>query len=168
MRRRSMVRSVTVTVFLTLSWCAMWGQVSAANLLSGLLVSVVVGRAGVSVTEGTTVRLRPLAGLVALVFADLVVSSLAVARHILGRRGASEAVIAVTLPAEARRHLLLLVVAVTVTPGTAVVDTDPDSGTLYLHLLNSAEREATELHVRRIADLACRALPTRANREVAT
>jgi multisubunit Na+/H+ antiporter MnhE subunit len=77
-------------------------------------------------------------------------------------------VIAVTLPAEARRHLLLLVVAVTVTPGTAVVDTDPDSGTLYLHLLNSAEREATELHVRRIADLACRALPTRANREVAT
>ena len=72
-----------------------------------------------------------------------------------------EAIVAVPLPTESRRHLLLLIVAVTVTPGTAVIDADPDTGTLYLHLLHSDRRDATVAHVEELAELACKALPVR-------
>ncbi len=70
-----------------------------------------------------------------------------------------EAIIAVDTDLEARSHLLMLVVAITVTPGTAVVDTDADTGRLYLHLLHAEKAESTVAHVQRIAELACRALP---------
>ena len=36
----------------------------------------------------------------------------------------------------------------------------PDTGTLYLHLLHSDRRESVTEHVRELAELACRALPT--------
>jgi multisubunit Na+/H+ antiporter MnhE subunit len=53
----------------------------------------------------------------------------------------------------------MLVVAITVTPGTAVVDTDTDNGRFYLHLLHADKADAIVTHVQRLADLACRSLP---------
>jgi multicomponent Na+:H+ antiporter subunit E len=74
-----------------------------------------------------------------------------------------EAIIAVDTQVESRSHLLMLVVAITVTPGTAVVDTDADTGRLYLHLLHAEKADAIVAHVQRLADLACRALPVDAD-----
>ena len=106
------------------------------------------------------IRLLPLARFVGLVAVDLVLATAAVAREILTPTDrTAEAIIAVDLPTDARAHQLLLIVAVTVTPGTAVVDADPDTGTLYLHVLHAERRDATEAHVRALAELACRALP---------
>jgi multicomponent Na+:H+ antiporter subunit E len=67
--------------------------------------------------------------------------------------------VAVDVPTGARRHVLLLVVVITLTPGTAVVDVDPDTGTLYLHLLHCDRREKTTRHISRLAELTCAALP---------
>ena len=53
----------------------------------------------------------------------------------------------------------MLVVAITVTPGTAVIDSDADTGRLYLHLLHAEKSDEIQRHVRQLADLACRALP---------
>ena len=72
------------------------------------------------------------------------------------------------MPAGTRAHLLLLIVAVTVTPGTAVVDADPDTGRLYLHLLHLDRAEGTVEHVLELAELACRALPMNDDREFTT
>jgi multisubunit Na+/H+ antiporter MnhE subunit len=51
------------------------------------------------------------------------------------------------------------VVAVTVTPGTAVVDADPDNGCLYMHVLHSEHADRIVEHVQRLATLACEAFP---------
>ena len=94
------------------------------------------------------------------VLVDLVVSTGAVAREILTPTDfTEEAIIAVEVPTSARRHLLLLLVAITVTPGTAVVDTDGERGTLYLHLLHCDRRAAVTAHIDRLAALAGAALP---------
>ena len=73
----------------------------------------------------------------------------------------SVASIAVDLPPSSVRHHLLIVVAVTLTPGTAVVETDPRSGTVYVHLLHVDGRAAVTRHIEELAAVADRALPER-------
>ena len=145
---------------LTFAWCALWGEASAANLLSGLLIAALVTTPGVATPGQGGVRLRPLSRFAALVGADLAKSTVAVAREVLTPTDyTDEAIVEVRVPTDSRTHLLLLIVAVTVTPGTAVVDADPDTGTLYLHLLHAERRAETEAHVIELAELACAALP---------
>ena len=55
----------------------------------------------------------------------------------------------------------MLLVAITVTPGTAVIDSDGDTGRLYLHVLHAEKAPEIEQHVRQLAELACRALPVK-------
>lgn len=159
-------RRLITVVALVLAWCALWGEVSAANVISGTVVAVAVSVAGIGTAGRGGIRLRPLARFVGLVAVDLVTSTVTVAREILTPTDyTDEAIIAVPVPGDTRSHLLLLIVAVTVTPGTAVVDADPDAGVVYLHLLHADRSDATAAHVRELAELACRALPTRSVHE---
>lgn len=157
----SIKRSVTLFA-LTATWCALWKDLSIANIGAG----VILGMAIMSLNVGTScrggIRLRPLLQLIWLVLVDLVESTVGVAREILSPTDyTNEAIIAFEIPNEARHHFLLLVIAITLTPGTAVVDADPDTGTLYLHLLHAERRTEVESHVKKIARLACDALPVR-------
>lgn len=160
-------RRVLTVVGLTAAWCALWGSFSWANLASGLIVGTLaltvgtrgVGRGGIGV--GATARL------VGVVAVDLVVSTYSVMREVsTPADDTSEAIIALPIPPAARHHLLLLFVAITVTPGTAVVAAEADRSALYLHVLHRDRRDAVERHVRRLADLACAALPTHDRAEV--
>lgn len=153
-------RRLLTLLLLVAAWCALWGAVSVANVLAGLVVAVTVTvLAGVDPSHGR-IRLIPLLRFLWLVAVDLVVSTANVAWEILTPTDyTDEAIIAVDTRAETRSHLLMLVVAITVTPGTAVVDTDADTGRLYLHLLHADKADDITAHVRRLADLACRALP---------
>ena len=161
MKRLMTTRRVITIGALTFAWCALWGEVTVANVASGVVLAALVVGIGVGTPGIGRVRLRPLLRFAALVGADLLRSTISVSREILTPTDyTDEAIVAVRVPADARTHLLLLVVAVTVTPGTAVVDTDPDTGTLYLHLLHAEQRESTVAHVRTLAELACAALPT--------
>lgn len=154
------LRRGIIVVVLTLAWCGLWGTLSVANLASGLALSIAVLAAGIgTVRRSGGVRLVPLLELVWLVSVDLARSTIDVAVEILTPTDRTdEAVIAVDLPAASRQHLLLLTIAITLTPGTAVVDADPESGRLHLHLLHSAKREATIAHAERLARLAGEAL----------
>lgn len=157
---RPRVRRVILVVVFTLGWCGLWGEVSVANLASGILVAVGVSALGIGSPARGGVRLVPLVRYVGLVLVDLVVSTWSVVREVLTPTDfTQESIVAVTVPVEARRHLLLLVGSITVTPGTAVVDADPDTGTLYLHLLHHDRHDEVVAHVRELAELACRALP---------
>ena len=155
-----------LTVFgLVFAWCALWGGPSGANVMSGILVAVAASGSAVGTGGRGRVRFRPLAEFIGVVLVDLVKSTVAVAVEVLTPTDyTEEAIIAVRVPGETRSHLLLLIVAVTVTPGTAVVDADPDTGTLYLHLLHADRRDETEAHVVRLAELACAALPVETTR----
>lgn len=159
---RSATGILTIAL-LTGAWCALWGDFSVANLLSGLLV------AAVAVTMGTgrsgPVRLVPLLRLIGFVARDMVSSTISVIREVVTPTDfTEEAVIAIDLPADARHHSLLLFVAITVTPGTAVVAAEHDASRLYVHVLHAQHRADVEAHVRRLARLAERALPAAADR----
>lgn len=148
------------------AWCALWGTVSVANVLSGTVVAVAASLfAGVDRNAGR-VNILALLHFVWLVAVDLVVSTVNVAWEILTPTDyTDEAIIAVDTNIDARSHFLMLVVAITVTPGTAVIDSDADTGRLYLHLLHAEKAPEIERHVQHLAALACRALPV--NEEVA-
>jgi len=153
-------RRVLTFVGLVVAWCALWRDISVANVLSGLILSWAVLWAGFGNGAGGRVRLVPLAKLVALVARDLAASTVSVAREVLTPTDyTDEGIIACETPAGSTRHLLLLVVAITLTPGTAVVDADPDTGTLYLHLLHAERSADTIAHAQRLATLACLAFP---------
>ncbi len=151
-------------IALTLVWCGLWGDLSIANLAAGALIAVAVTAIGVGTAGTGGVKLLPLLHLVCLVIVDLVKSTASVALEVVTPTDRTdEAIIAVQVPIQSRDHFLLLVVAITLTPGTAVVDADPDGGTLYLHLLHHNRANETIEHVERIARLACDALPLQPN-----
>lgn len=154
------VRRLVTIAGLVFAWCALWGSVSFANVASGIVVSVLVLGTGVGTSGRGGIRLGPLLRFIGLVMVDLVKSSFTVAWEILTPTDyTEEAIIAVEAPVDTRQHLLLLVVAVTVTPGTAVIDTDPDSGTLYIHVLHASKADEIRAHILELSELACRSLP---------
>ena len=159
-------RHLLLIAVLVFAWCSLWGEISVANIVSGLIVSgglVYLGvrnRTGMDGVTSGRVQPGPLARLAALVAWDLAQSTVAVAREVLTPTDyTEEAIIAVDLPVEARHHLLLMVVAITVTPGTAVVDADLEHNLLYLHILHYDGRAEIERHVRQLARLAVEAFP---------
>lgn len=153
-------RRLLTVALLVAAWCALWGTVSVANVASGTLIAVAATLfAGVDRNAGG-LRIVPLLHFLWLVLADLVVSTVQVSWEILTPTDhTDEAIIAVDPQIGSRSHFLMLVVAITVTPGTAVIDTDGNTGRLYLHLLHADKAPEIEQHVHHLADLACRALP---------
>lgn len=160
-------RHLLLIIALTSAWCALWGEITAANVLSGLAVSGglvfygVRNRTGMDGVTSGRVGFGALARLGLLVSWDLIKSTVEVAKEVItpSDRSINEAIIAVELPPEAEHHLLLLVVAITVTPGTAVVDTDLENRKLYLHILHYDGRAEIEAHVKELARLAFAAFP---------
>lgn len=160
MKRLLTGRGAAMILALTAVWCALWQTISFANIAGGIVLSTIVLASGLGTPTTGAIRLGPMVHLLWVVFVDLVTSTIDVAKEILTPTDyTDEAIIAVEIPSEGRNHFLLLTIAVTLTPGTAVVDADPDTGTLYLHLLHVERRDAVVEHVMQLTDLACRALP---------
>ncbi len=154
------VRRLATIVALTAAWVGLWGTISFANVAAGIVVATVVVFSGLGTSGQGSVRIVPLLQFLKLVTIDLVQSTVGVAREILTPTDyTEEGIIAVPVPSHSKNHLLLLTIAITLTPGTAVVDADPDTGTLYLHLLHLERRNETVAHVEALAELACAALP---------
>jgi multicomponent Na+:H+ antiporter subunit E len=159
LRRQLTFRRAVSVVALTAAWCALWGSPSAANILSGLVVSAAATTLGMPARSGG-VRLGPLLKLIWLVAVDLVVSTAVVVREVLTPTDfTDEAIIAIPIPPAGRVHLFLSYVAITITPGTAVVAAEADASVMYLHVLHADRRDEVEAHVLELFDLAERALP---------
>lgn len=154
-------RGIVSIVGLTLMWCAFWGTISAANVGAGLLIALAITALGLGSDGAGGVRLVPLVRLVWLVTVDLVKSTASVAGEILTPTDyTDESIVSVDVGPAGRNHLLLLTVAITLTPGTAVINTDADAGTIYLHILHDKRRQDTLDHVEKLTRLAEEALPT--------
>ncbi len=153
-------RRLAVMVGLMLAWCALWGNVSVANVVSGLVVSGVATNGFFSTPHQGPIRVGAALKLFGLIAWDLITSTVNVAREILTPTDyTEESLVPVELPPELRGHVLLLVVAVTLTPGTAVIDVDDETGELMLHLLHGDRADETVEHVHELARLAAEAFP---------
>ncbi|MEU4398750.1 Na+/H+ antiporter subunit E [Micromonospora orduensis] len=146
--------------WLVLVWNLLWGRISWGNLVSGLLVgsAVLVFFPLPAVTFGGRLRPRALLVFAGRFVVELVSASLHVARIAVqpGYRPRG-AIIAVTLRVRTDLNMALTAEAVTLVPGTLILEVDRESATLYLHVLDThgpadlgAARERTLALERRI------------------
>jgi multicomponent Na+:H+ antiporter subunit E len=164
---RLTVRRAAIVAALTAAWCSLWGSVTFANVAGGIIVGSVASFAGGPATGG--IRFVPLMRLLWLVTVDLVVSTGVVVREVLTPTDhTDEVIVAYEIPAAGRRHLLFLYIAITVTPGTAVVAGDSEASTMYLHVLHADRVDEVLEHVDVLAALVARAFPMPEIEEVAT
>ena len=152
----------TSIAFLTAAWSALWGGPSVANVLGGIAVGYTPTALTGPKNRTRIVSPPNLARLLILIGRDLVASTVSVAKEVLTPTDCTnELFLDIGLIPAARDHLLLLTVAVTLTPGTAVVDVDPDRGSLRLHVLHADRAEAAIEHVNQLSHLVTLALPQR-------
>lgn len=126
-------------LWLTLVWVGLWGSVTAANVLGGVVVAVVIVAALPLNEVGTGSTLRPLALLrfTAYFATDLIKASLQVAGLVLRPRvQLRQAVVAVPVRGASDALLTLLANAISLTPGTLTLEVDRPSSTLYVHALD--------------------------------
>jgi len=153
-------RVLLVIAALVVAWCGLWEAFSIANVLSGIIVAVIALVIAGPSTAGRSVHIGALTQLVWLVLVDLVRSTAQVVWEILTPADyTDEIIIGIDTKADSSAHLLLLTVSITLTPGTAIVDINVDTGRLYLHLLHADAAPQVTKHVERLAELACRAFP---------
>jgi multicomponent Na+:H+ antiporter subunit E len=141
-RDRIVAAAVLVTV-----WMLLWGVFSWANLISGIVVSAVVLAVFPLPPVTFAGRPRPLA-LLRLAWrfvTDLVLASgqLAVMAFRFGHQPRS-AIIRVPLRVPSDLVLTLTGEAVSLVPGSLLVDTDQASTTLYIHVIGVPDRAAVE------------------------
>ncbi|WP_204943871.1 Na+/H+ antiporter subunit E [Micromonospora luteifusca] len=160
-RRFGRWRDQTVALgWLVVVWNLLWGDINWANVVGGLLVggAVLLFFPLPAVSFGGRLRVRGMLVFAARFAVELVSASLHVARIAVqpGYRPRG-AIIAVQLRVPTDLNLALTAEAVSLVPGTLILEVDRDSGTLYLHVLDThgpadldVARERTRTVERRI------------------
>ncbi len=133
--------------WLVLVWMLLWGTLSWANLLSGAAVALLVTLLLPlpHVVGGTRVRPLPLLAFLGHFVADLVVSGAQVAWLALrpgGRR--LSAIVRVQLRTDSDLLLTMLAEALSLVPGSLVLDLDREERTITIHLLHVRDRAHVE------------------------
>ena len=145
--------------WLLVVWLALWGTVTAANVISGLAVAAAVQLIPLPARD-LRFRFRPLRVLHFLAhFAwELVRASVVVAREVATPRDRIRTgVVAVPLRGASDALVTLVADAVTLTPGTLTLEARRDPPTLYVHVLHLDDVEEVRRSIRRTEVLAVRA-----------
>ena len=145
-----------VLCWLILVWMLLWGTVSAANVLSGLAVALVITVLLPLPPVPIEGRLHPLSALrlVGQVAYYLVVSSVQVA-WLAVRPGPppTSAVLRAHLALKSDLVLALAVNVVNLTPGTIVLEIDQTRRLIYVHVLDVGSQRAVQRFYRQIAEV---------------
>jgi multicomponent Na+:H+ antiporter subunit E len=139
---------VPLVGWLVLVWMLLWGTWSWANLLSGLVVALVVLvlLPLPHVVGGVRVRAVPLLVFLGHFVVDLFVSGAEVAWQALRLQGVHRtAIIQVQLRADSDLLLTMVAEAVSLVPGSLVLDLDREQRVMTLHLLPVRDLDDVEL-----------------------
>lgn len=143
-------------------WLLAWGEVSVANVASGLVVAAVLLLAFPPHRRtGTGSGVSPLgaARLVLHVLGQLVPSNVLVARQILCRRSRIRTgVLAYPLHTPSEEVLSLMAHVIALTPGTMTVEATREPAVLYVHFLLLDDVDRARKTVARLERLAVAAL----------
>jgi multicomponent Na+:H+ antiporter subunit E len=130
---------------LLLIWLALWGEVSIANLTSGVVVVALLNWLFVEDLASTyRVRILPAVRLLGFVGWSLVASSARVVAAVLLPTPQRTVTSVQQVQLESGSTFIGSIVAnaITLTPGTMSLELDPDSLTLSVHVLGEVEPEA--------------------------
>ena len=144
---------------LTSVWVLLWGTLSWANLISGLVLSVLLLAVFPlpPVTFAGRIRPVPLARFWVRFLRDLVVASAQIARLAVrfGHPPLS-AIIAVPLRVNTDLNLTLTAEALSLVPGSLIIEADRATGTLYVHVIGVRSRAEVERFRQGVLDLEAR------------
>lgn len=155
-----MTGRVVLLVWLTLVWVALWGDLTAANVASGLVAGGLLIAAFPDLLPTSFATVRPARLLVALGYFlyKLVEANLVVAWEVITPvNRLNQGIVAV--PVKGADDLLLTVLAnaISLTPGTLTLEVRRNPPTLYVHVMHIRSVEATRrdvLHLERLLLLA--------------
>ncbi|MEU5551162.1 Na+/H+ antiporter subunit E [Micromonospora sp. NPDC047793] len=155
-RRRNRIIAVTVLVVV---WVLLWGHFTVANILSGLVVAAIVIAVFPLPPVTFAGRLHPVGMLRfwARFLSDLVVASIQIA-WLAFRPGhvPRSAIIAVPLRVNTDLNLTLTAEALSLVPGSLILEADRNTGTLFVHVINVNSIDEVEQFRREVLALEAR------------
>jgi multicomponent Na+:H+ antiporter subunit E len=132
-------------VFLALSWVALTGEVTLANLLQGAILSgLLLALLRFPVRRRLRLGKVPKAiGLLLYFLKEILLSNASVARSILSPLSSlTPGIVAVPLDLTSDAGIATLANLITLTPGTLSLDVSPDRRTLYVHSVHVDDPDA--------------------------
>lgn len=167
-----MIRASGIVVWLTVLWVLLWGGLSAANVLSGIVVSLaVVTVAGLPKvarrgdTDAARVRVGATLWFGLYVLYKLVESNLVLAWEIITPRNRiNSGVVAVPLRTESNMAMLVVANVITLTPGTMTIEVGGNPPILYVNVLHLHDIDQVRRDLLRIEELSVRAFGSTAAR----
>ncbi len=154
-------RTVVAIVSLTVIWVLLWGSPSAANVLSGLLVGLVLVMVLPTLRQPLRPgRIRPgaLLRLVGYMLVNVVKSNALIIRDILSRhRRLRTGITGVPLPECSPEVVTLITSLLALTPGTIPLEVSEKPRELYVHLLQVESVDGARRSVLHLVELCVRA-----------
>jgi multicomponent Na+:H+ antiporter subunit E len=165
--RGSIWRQVPLLLWLVVLWTLLWDQVSVLSIVTGLVLALLVTRVFYLPPVELPGRLNPVGVIVFVghfVF-DLVRASFQVAWLAIDPRTVpTSSIVAVQLSTKSDLSLTLTALAVSLVPGSLVVEADRQDDILYLHVLGTktlADVEKARVDVLAVEDRMVRAIGSR-------
>lgn len=155
-------RRVLVVVWSILVWCALWSDLSVANVLWGALVGVVTQTLVPLHPRQSRIRVRPIGVVVYVLYSmwALVKSSAVVAWEVVTPvNHINQGIVAVPLRVESVAVATLIANTVSLTPGTLTLEIGRDPLTLYVHIMHLKSIEDVRAEIAVLEDYAIRAFP---------
>jgi multicomponent Na+:H+ antiporter subunit E len=156
------VRALGRVAVLVLLWLLAWGDLSAANVVSGAAVAVALlvafppDRRDHDHVRVSLLGVLRLAGYVAR---QLVTSNVQMTATILRRRpGLDAGVLAHELKERSDEVVALMTSVIALSPGTMTVDVSRDASTIYVHFLRLDDIDVARASLRRLEELVERAV----------
>lgn len=141
-------------------WLLLWGEITVANVVGGLVVVAVVFSVVPDVRGGAQLSVRPVWALRfgLRVAVGTVRANGMLTREILARRtGLHAAIVAVPMPGCPDSVLTVMANVLALAPGTMPIEVTRTPPVIYVHVLYLDDVEAVRQDVRELADLAVRA-----------
>lgn len=132
-------------ILLALTWCALMGEISLANLFVGFLLGYGVLWAARPVvgSRGYQARVPRVVAFILYFLWQLVAANLRLAVNVLSATEKMKpGVVAVPLEARTDAEIVMLANLITLTPGTLSLDVSTDRRVLYIHGVDLADPEA--------------------------
>jgi multicomponent Na+:H+ antiporter subunit E len=147
---------------LVVLWLLAWGDLSLANLVSGVAVAILLLVAfppDRRESDHVRVSLVGVARLLVHVARQIVISNVQMTGTILRRRtGIDPGVLAHELREPSDEVLALMTSVIALSPGTMVVDVSRDASTIYVHFLKLHDADAARASMHRLESLVERAV----------
>ncbi|MDQ7994141.1 MAG: Na+/H+ antiporter subunit E [Propionicimonas sp.] len=159
---------VTIGIFLLAIWLLMWGELSVANVVGGVVVITalfVIFPSGDHTLPKRRIHPIALAHLIAYFLGALVLANVSVARSILGRRSSIRSELLVMPLCTSDPGMLTLVTTMTaLTPGSLILEVRNDPPVVRVHTFGHGDPAGVATTIRRLEELGIGALGDDAQR----